>query len=600
MLTREPYQGGARKLVLAFDVGTTYSGVSYCILDPGEVPQIHSVARYPAQDHVGGHFKIPSILYYDQGHNVRAVGAEALQESVVEKAMDQQWIKLTWWKMHMRPKHLAAAHISDSDIPPLPQELTSTRVLADFMAYLFRCAQTYIEEAHVSGRSLFASSGRKIDFVLSHPNGWEGPQQSQIRQAAVLAGLIPDTPEGQARVRLVTEGEASLHFCISNMLASDSFSRVVIEKPGFDLKASKMTDAGVIIVDAGGGTIDLSAYASTGSPLSFEEIAPTECSYYPLGSVFVTRRASTMIKGYGSRFGATDYVDQMTAAFDQEAKIRFRGVDEPTYVKFGTIRDTELSHNIRNGRLKLQGQDVAQLFRPSIQSTIDAIDKQRVASNSHILFVFLVGGFAMSDYVFSELQAHLSANGLILSRPRSDTGKAVAEGAASFYVDHLVSTRVSRFTYGIDCNTPFDKKNRQHALRRHNMYTQVSGVQVIQNVFSIILHKATRVSETQEYRRSYWMTSVKRTGLLSLNQKILAHRGDAPAPSFTDEDRGALSTACTVYADTSKFARLLQARSGPSSTYYELKFDIVLLFGLTELQAQISWIENVSPVIRIV
>ena len=45
MIPRKPYQGRIRKLVLAFDVGTTYSGVSYCILDPGEIPSIHGVAR---------------------------------------------------------------------------------------------------------------------------------------------------------------------------------------------------------------------------------------------------------------------------------------------------------------------------------------------------------------------------------------------------------------------------------------------------------------------------------------------------------------------------------------------------------------------------
>jgi hypothetical protein len=45
MLPRKPYEGLTRKLVLAFDVGTTFSGVSYCILDPGEVPVIRRVSR---------------------------------------------------------------------------------------------------------------------------------------------------------------------------------------------------------------------------------------------------------------------------------------------------------------------------------------------------------------------------------------------------------------------------------------------------------------------------------------------------------------------------------------------------------------------------
>lgn len=61
MPTRSPYTGACRKLVLAFDVGTTYSGISYrysstsiitssitfpcSILDPGQVPEIKGITR---------------------------------------------------------------------------------------------------------------------------------------------------------------------------------------------------------------------------------------------------------------------------------------------------------------------------------------------------------------------------------------------------------------------------------------------------------------------------------------------------------------------------------------------------------------------------
>jgi hypothetical protein len=43
--TRKPYSGNTRSLVLAFDVGTTFSGVSYAILEPNEIPKIHGVTR---------------------------------------------------------------------------------------------------------------------------------------------------------------------------------------------------------------------------------------------------------------------------------------------------------------------------------------------------------------------------------------------------------------------------------------------------------------------------------------------------------------------------------------------------------------------------
>ena len=49
---------------------------------------------------------------------------------------------------------------------------------------------------------------------------------------------------------------------------------------------------------------------------------------------------------------------------------------------------------------------------------------------------------------------------------------------------------------------------------------------------------------------------------------------------------------CTIYADTSQVYR--QSKRGTDGVYYVQKFKIVLLCGLTEMQAQLSWVENVS------
>ncbi len=45
MPSPQVYRGFVRKLVVGIDVGTTFSGVSYAILDPGEVPSIHGITR---------------------------------------------------------------------------------------------------------------------------------------------------------------------------------------------------------------------------------------------------------------------------------------------------------------------------------------------------------------------------------------------------------------------------------------------------------------------------------------------------------------------------------------------------------------------------
>jgi hypothetical protein len=96
------------------------------------------------------------------------------------------------------------------------------QVLADFIQYLYKCTRKYIEEGHANGKDMLRSCEHTTEFVLSYPSVWEGPQQTQI-DAAIVAGLIPDTREGRSRIHFVTEGEASLHYCLGRGPAADGF-----------------------------------------------------------------------------------------------------------------------------------------------------------------------------------------------------------------------------------------------------------------------------------------------------------------------------------------------------------------------------------------
>ena len=185
-----------------------------------------------------GSSKIPTIIYYDQEGKVRAVGAEAIREGIEEEAEDGGWVKAEWYafsclspsdgfhpfrfKLHLRTKSTSDTRDITRDIPPLPRNKTIIQVWADFLAYLYQCARSYIEETHSNGRTLWTSLESRIDFVLSHPNGWEGKEQARMRRAAVLAGLIDDTKKGHERVSFVTEGEASLHYAIENGVLADA------------------------------------------------------------------------------------------------------------------------------------------------------------------------------------------------------------------------------------------------------------------------------------------------------------------------------------------------------------------------------------------
>ena len=109
-------------------------------------------------------------------------------------------------------------------LPALPRGKSSVHVFGDFLGYLFRCTRSFIIDTHANGGAMWRAVENDLQFVLSHPNGWEGAQQTKMRRAAVYGGLIPDTDAGKARIRFVTEGEASLHACVLNGLANDVLS----------------------------------------------------------------------------------------------------------------------------------------------------------------------------------------------------------------------------------------------------------------------------------------------------------------------------------------------------------------------------------------
>ncbi|KAK7032184.1 hypothetical protein VNI00_013358 [Paramarasmius palmivorus] len=363
MITRPNYRGLSRKLVIAFDVGTTFSGASYAILDPGLPPIIEGLSTR-------GDSKIPSVIAYDSDGVVCAVGSEATEDGFWDLAEDKEITTVEWFKLHMRPKHLATSRVNDSDIPPLPLNKTVIDVFADFLRYLHACAIDYIKKS--KDPQFWSSVEENIDYVLTHPNGWEGLQQSQMRQAAIQAGFIT-AHDPESRLQFVTEGEASLHYCINKGAMNEA----------------TMDNRRVIIVDAGGGTIDLSAYARAASE-GFEETAPTQCRLQ--GSVYVSRRAGDYLRDRlkDSKYGSDEDVKHITAVFDKSTKHLFRDENSVSFIRFGSARDKDPSVDIKGGQMKISGKTMKSFFAPCIDEIIEAIQEQQQQSDVPISVSYIV------------------------------------------------------------------------------------------------------------------------------------------------------------------------------------------------------------------
>ncbi|KAF9526178.1 hypothetical protein CPB83DRAFT_817364 [Crepidotus variabilis] len=576
---RQPYSGSTRRLLLAFDVGTTYSGISYSVLNPGEVPEIKVVKRFPAQRHITTNsYKIPTIIYYDSQGGVKAVGAEALKDDNEEMAEEGNWHKAEWFKLRLRPKEVQNQPYIQY-LPPLPPNKTIVDVFADFIAYLFHCARKYIEEISADGRSLWqeVESTEEIHFVFSHPNGWGGREQKVMRRAAAQARLIRDTPAGQRRLTFVTEGEACLHFAVESGLLT-----------------KEDADDGIIIVDCGGGTIDLSAYRRPDFDKKriYEEISMSSCHFQ--GSVFVSTAARMYLEDALKDSPYLADITHIVNCFDNTTKMRFVSKKERQYIKFGSSRDNDPSLNIVRGQIRVDEHIVANFFQPAIDCIIQSVVNQKNTAQSIIKRVLLIGGFSSNDWLFDNVQVGLQKFNLNVIRPEENTTKAVSEGALSSYLDHYVRFRVAKVTYGKFTNIEYDSDNADHIARESSKFTRADGTEAISGYFSTILSKAhifhKYMERTKEFRASFaYVFKEKPNGELRYTE-IWCYRGPQN-PSWRDVDEEHYTLLCSIEIHLAQLP--FQKRVClDGDHFWRAKFDVVLFFGRTELQAQVAWKKN--------
>ena len=65
--------------------------------------------------------------------------------------------------------------------------------------------------------------------------------------------------------------------------------------------------------------------------------------------------------------------------------------------------------------------------------------------------------------------------------------KAVAIGAVSYYVDHFVKGRISKFAYGVSDFVNYNSSDPEHVRRKHKSYVNAMGEKRVPDHFKIML-----------------------------------------------------------------------------------------------------------------
>ncbi|WP_399088165.1 Hsp70 family protein [Streptomyces sp. BBFR2] len=328
-------------------------------------------------------------------------------------------------------------------------------------AYLRHLYDTAISQVTASGYSR-----EDIRWCLTVPAIWSDEQKQTMRDIATKAGI----PAEDGRLILALEPEAAAHYA--------RVSGVNLTVGNLDDDASLMEPGcRFIVVDCGGGTVDLTAYENGADGRMVEIGLPIGG---PHGSEEINRafRDEHLLDRFGKLEILQDLASEhpdalldLTEAWER-AKLHF-GPEEsdPIYLTLPTAIDRRIGATVRkrlsrkqNGvtdAIVVTADEARKLFDNVVPDILDLIDEQfkeienSVGPGSREPVVILVGGFGASPLLQHAVKTHLKDRAQVLVPP--DPGAAVLYGAAHFAYEPHTRARRSRLTYGTQYSPEFEE-----------------------------------------------------------------------------------------------------------------------------------------------
>lgn len=334
-----------------------------------------------------------------------------------------------------------------------PQDILTTNLLT---MLLRQVVQTMLHQIIASGYD-----EDDIRWVLTVPACFTDYQKAIYRDVIKNAGL----PGEDGRVLLSLEPEAAAHY-----------ARVSGVRHGSTAPALMAPGARFMVVDCGGGTVDLTAYQNDqdGKMIEIGRSLGER-----IGSDFLNRRVESehLLESFGKdvmdqiREECPDallhMIDQWERAkvavrLDQDENINLlipTGIDR----KMGAAGRRRLARrqNKVDDAVVLTPAQLHALFDTVVPGTLDLIEAQLSEMESAQgdpdvpNVIVLAGGFSNSPYLQQAIRERFASRATIIVPPNPDI--AVLAGAVHFCYDPQTRARRSRFTYGVNSAMPFEE-----------------------------------------------------------------------------------------------------------------------------------------------
>ncbi|RIA87548.1 hypothetical protein C1645_854353 [Glomus cerebriforme] len=503
------------RVVVGLDFGTTYSGFAYC-----HVNENQNICSNESWHGEVGQLKTNTVLQYDDDYkNVKFWGAPALAKRQSRRSRTQNSNEGN------KPVELFKLHLGDlldKFKPKLPVDYK--KAITDYLREIGKVIQETV-----------ATRWPKINYfedvllVITIPAEFSEKSKAIMRMCAFDAGLIKE--KHSINLQFTTEPEAAAVYCMDN----------------FKGQTLAQQETNFMIVDCGGGTVDLTARKLINDK-QLGEI--TERSGDFCGSTFIDKE---FIKYLGkilgeepmglleeNNYGQLQYLIQQ---FCKYGKIPFTG-DDPEFLYELDIQETIpilkqyiTDDNIRKTLeedewvIEINFENMKTIFEPVVQKILCLINTQLDNIKETCSAMFLVGGFSESKYLQKRIKERFGYRVNNISVPTQPMA-AIARGAAIYGLsiksndlnigidDNMkcvISSRVLKYTYGIkvlrvwENGEPIERKDSDGRIMKFGCLakrgTKMDINQEVTKSYKPIHHDQTRgiisIYYTQEYDGEY-------------------------------------------------------------------------------------------------
>jgi hypothetical protein len=388
-------------------------------------------------------------------------------------------------------------------IPRKERNFLVVDLISDFLRELKNLALK--DSKNVTDRNW--DNSKEIRWVLTVPAIWTDASKHLMREAARKAGIIGTGQKEDDRLLIALEPEAAAVYCQER------------DREASEILSSSGTR--FMIVDCGGGTIDITVHEVTHKRGLKEVVAGTGGSH---GSTYVDKSFIEYLAGKNvlSAEALTEFYDLHPGSFLdlkeewERTKCAIGLEDEeiyfpiPSYLhvllrkKYPRVlerlsqRQEGDEHSIWLTKKVIQNDVFGPILR-KVASRVEDIFNELKYQKLHIMF--LVGGFSHSPLLQEHLRDKFANRVDRIIIPEVPSA-AIVEGAASFGRDpSVIRARRTRLTYGIASRMTFehgkDAESKKVWDEDHKEYS-------CEDRFSVFVNAGDSIGVDEEYRRSYY------------------------------------------------------------------------------------------------